>query len=169
MAVTHKKLEQMVLEHVAQAAGLFVIPRAVAHAEALGHGDLDVVHERSVPHGLEQDVGEAQHEDVLDRFLAEVMVDAVGLFLVEHAPQLARQGLGRGAVAPERFLDDQARPAAAPFPFLVEVGLAEALDHLFVERRRQREVHQSVAPGVPTFCPIGPAGRTGPRSRRGWS
>jgi hypothetical protein len=57
--------------------------RARADAEVLGGGDLDVVDVVAVPHRLEQEVGEAEREDVLHRLLAEVVVDAEDLRLAE--------------------------------------------------------------------------------------
>ena len=73
----------MVLEHVAQHAGGIVVVGAAADVDLLGHGDLHVVDVVAVPDRLEDRVGEPQHEDVLDRFLAEIVVDAVDLLLVE--------------------------------------------------------------------------------------
>ena len=73
----------MALDHVAQRAGLLVVGRAVLDAERLGHGDLDVIDIMPVPDRLEEDVGEAEGEDVLDRLFAEVVIDPVDLPLGE--------------------------------------------------------------------------------------
>ena len=66
----------MVLHHVAQRAGGLVIARAILQPDRLGDRDLDVVDPARVPHRLEQRIAEAQRQDVLDRFLAQIMVDA---------------------------------------------------------------------------------------------
>ena len=66
----------MVLDHVPGRADPVVVPGPAADADVLGHRDLDVVHVAAVPDRLEQRVGEPQREDVLDRLLAQVVVDA---------------------------------------------------------------------------------------------
>ena len=67
------------------APGLLVEGAAALDAEVLGHGDLDVVHVATVPDRLEDAVGEAEDEQVADGVLAQVVVDAVDLRLVEGA------------------------------------------------------------------------------------
>ena len=69
-------LQQVVLDDVADDAGLLVELAAALHAEALGHRDLHVLDVVAVPDRLEERVGEAEVEDVLHRLLAEVVVDA---------------------------------------------------------------------------------------------
>ena len=71
-----EQLEHVVLQHVAGRAGLVVEAGPAADADVLGHGDLHRVDEVAVPHRLEQLVGEAQRQEVLDRLLAQVVVDA---------------------------------------------------------------------------------------------
>ena len=56
-----------------------------ARRRALGDGDLHVVDVAVVPDRLEDRVGEPEHEDVLHRLLAQVMVDAEDLALAERA------------------------------------------------------------------------------------
>ena len=70
-------------DHVAEGAGFLVEVGARADPEGLGDVDLDVVDVVAVPDRLEQAVGEAQGEDVLRRLLAEEVVDAEDLLLVE--------------------------------------------------------------------------------------
>ena len=72
----------MVLEHVAQGAGLVVVVGPVLDAERLGDGDLNVVDVIAVPDRLEDRVGEAEDHDVLDGLFAQVVVDAVDLGLL---------------------------------------------------------------------------------------
>ena len=97
-------------DHVAQRAGVVVIAAAQLDAEGLGHGDLHVVDIAAVPDRLEDAVGEAEHQDILDGFFAEVMVDAVDLLLVACAESSRLSSRARGQVAAERFLDDQPAP-----------------------------------------------------------
>ena len=65
------------------APGAVVVAGARADAEVLGRGDLDVVDVVAVPHRLEHAVGEPERQQVLDRLLAQVVVDAEDLALVE--------------------------------------------------------------------------------------
>ena len=80
----------MVLDEVAQRPGPFVVPGAAADPDVLGGGDLDVIDVVAVPDRLKQRVGEAQRHQVLDRLLAEVVIDPEDLGLLEDLEQLAR-------------------------------------------------------------------------------
>jgi hypothetical protein len=62
----------------------------------------------AVPQRLEDAVGEAQSEDVLDRLLPEEMVHAEDGRLGERRAQEAVQRLGRREILSERRLDDEA-------------------------------------------------------------
>ena len=141
-----EQLDEVRRDHVAQRAGLLVVRAAVLDAERLRGGDLHEVHVAPVPDGLEDAVGEAQHQQVLHGLLGQVVVDAVDLPLVEHLPDDAVQLVRRLQVAAERLLDDHARPAGAR-----PVAAARA-------RRRRRRA----APG-----PRRPAARRSPRT--GWA
>ena len=109
----------MVLDDVACRADAVVVAGAAAHADVLGHGDLHVVDEVGVPDRLVQLVREAQRQDVLDRLLAEVVVDAEHRVGREHRRDDVVQLAGRLQVGAERLLDDHAAP-------LVVVLLGEA-------------------------------------------
>ena len=104
-------LKEVVLDHVAQRARLLVVAAAPLHTDLLGHRELHLGHVVAVPQRLEDAVGEAQGQDVLDRLLAEVVIDPVDLLLPEHAGDQLVQLLGRAQVVAERLLDDDARPA----------------------------------------------------------
>ena len=131
----------MVLDEVAQRAGVVVVARARADAEILRRRDLDVVDVVAVPQRLEHAVGEAQRQHVLDGLLAEVVVDAEDLALLEHRQhdlvELARLGQARA----ERLLDDHADLGVLR---VVEVVRAELLDDDREELRRGREVEAAV-------------------------
>ena len=85
IADEREHLQQVVLHHVAHDAGRVVELPAPLDADLLGHRDLHVVDVLAVPQRLEDRVAEAEHQDVLDRLLAEVVVDAEALALVEDA------------------------------------------------------------------------------------
>src|SRR5260370_7513784 len=87
----------MALDHVAQCAGVIVVGRAGADALGLGDGNLNVIDEARSPDWFEDRVGEPEHHQVFDGFLAEVMIDSKNLTFVEMPGELAVD-LGR---APE--------------------------------------------------------------------
>ena len=93
----------MVLEHVPHDARFLVVLAPLLDADALRGGDLHVVHVLAVPERLEDRVGEPEHQEVLDRLLAQVVIDAVHLVLGEGATDArvqrdrARPGSGRTA------------------------------------------------------------------------
>ena len=129
----------MVLDHVAQRAGVVVVGGATADAEVLCDGDLDVVDRGAVPQRLEDPVREAEHEQVLHRLLAEVVVDAEHLSLVERRRDAGVQ-LARGReIVPEGLLDQQPGRRVCP---AAEADLRELRRDLGEVRRRDREVEE---------------------------
>jgi len=73
----------MVLDHVAQCAGVFVITGAILYSERFRGSNLDMVDVVRVPERREDRVCKAQHKDVLRGFLAEKVIDPVGLFFAK--------------------------------------------------------------------------------------
>ena len=71
----------MVRHHVAQRARHIVEPAARADIDSLRDRYLHMVDVVAVPDRLEQAVGEAQDQDVLDRLLAEIVVHPEDLVL----------------------------------------------------------------------------------------
>ena len=133
----------MVLHDVAHRARLLVEAAAALDAERLGHGDLHVVDEVAVPDRLEDAVREAQHEDVLDGLLAQVVVDAEDLALAEGRAHDGVELARRGAVAAERLLEHERAHRAcgcATGPASPSLRGDERED-----RRRRREVEDDVA------------------------
>src|SRR5262249_23051825 len=68
-----------------QGAGLVVELAAAFHAKLLRNRDLYVADTATPPQWLEQVVAEAQREQVLHRFFAEIMINAIDLVLGKHA------------------------------------------------------------------------------------
>ncbi len=104
----------MILEHVAHDADAVVERAAVLDADRLGDGDLHVIDVVAVPDRLEDAVGEAEDQDVLDGLLAQVVVDAVDLLLGQHLMQQAVEFPRRSQIGAEGFLDDHAPPSGRP-------------------------------------------------------
>ena len=98
----------MVLQHVPQGARLVVVVGALIDAHLLGHGDLHVIDEVAVPQRLDEGIGKAEHQQVLHRFLAEVMIDAKHLAFVEIAVQQLVEHPGRFDVLTEGLLHHDA-------------------------------------------------------------
>ena len=71
------------------APGTVVIIAAKLHAQFFGDRNLHVIHVAAVPHRLENSIRESEGENVLNRFFAEVMVDAVNLVFVKHFANFA--------------------------------------------------------------------------------
>ena len=101
----------MVWYHVPQCAGFFIETAAALDTDGLGSRDLNVVDMVAVPQRLEDAVGETQHQDVLDRFFAEKVIDPIDLVFGQHLEDLRVEGLGRCQVMPERLFDDHSPPS----------------------------------------------------------
>jgi hypothetical protein len=124
-------------------AGRLVERRAALDPDRLGDGDLHVVDELAVPDRLEDPVREAKREHVLHRLLAQVVVDAKDLALVEVAVKLVVEPARARPVGAEGLLDDQARPALP-----VAAPAADLLDEDRDRAGRDREVEDAVALGA---------------------
>jgi hypothetical protein len=134
----------MVRHHVAQRAGRVVKAPTAPDTESLRDGDLHVIDVIAIPDRFEQSVGETQNQDVLHRLLAEIMIDAKDLALVEDATQIVIELLRGLQIGPERLLDDDAPPSV--------VGAREArLPELAGDwpkcRWRRRQIVETVAHG----------------------
>lgn len=110
----------MVLDHVPHGADLIIKSAAGADAFLFRHGDLDVVDQVAVPDRLPNGIGEAEVEEVLDGFLAEVVVDTEEIRLIQAGLQIVDQLAGGLVVVAKGFFDDdpgrrpgRTRPALA--------------------------------------------------------
>ena len=110
-----QQLKQVVRQHVAQRAGGVVEAAAVADPELLLDRDLHVIDVIAVPDRLEHAVREPQHQDVLDRFLPEIVVDPIDLPFVGDFQQVVVERLRRLEIGAERLLDHEPPPHAVVF------------------------------------------------------
>jgi len=129
------------LDHIPERTDAVVEARALADALRLGVGDLYMIDVVAVPQRLEQQIGEAEHQHVLHRALAEVVIDAVDLLLAEVALQMLVQNLGALQVVAERLLHHQPRPAVGR---AVQPAGGKPVHGLTIERRRNGQVEQQV-------------------------
>ena len=132
------------MHHVAQRAGRVVVTAATTfHTEVFRAGDLHMADVLAVPKGLENGVGKAQHHQVLRGFLAEIMVDAIGVaFLEGCVDDLIEMSRG-GEVGAEGFFDNHPCPAAVGG--VVESGIFEVDENFIKELWRGGDVKQTVA------------------------
>ncbi len=126
-------LEQVVLDHVADGAGLIIKGAPALDAEIFRHGDLHAFDMIAVPERLQNGIGEAEEDHVMNRLLPQVMIDAENRFLVESREQDAIERQCRNEVVSERFFDDDAGGVGA-------VGLGELLHNQAEEHGRDGEV-----------------------------
>ena len=104
-----------------------------------------MVHRLAVPELLENGIGEAEHQNILNRLLAQVMIDAEDLFLVRIPRQFGVQLSRRQEVVAERFLHDDALLGIARFAFVQQTGVVQLLHDLAELARRCGEIKQKVA------------------------
>ncbi|MPM88911.1 hypothetical protein SDC9_136015 [bioreactor metagenome] len=104
----------MILEHIAQRPGPIVVAAPLLHAEFLGRGDLYPVDILRPPERLENHIGEAQHQNILHRLLAQIVVDPVNLILRKHGMEFAVQPFRRIVIVSERFFQHHMTPGAVP-------------------------------------------------------
>ena len=97
-----------------------------------------------VPQRLEQRVGEAQRQDVLDRLLAQVVVDAEHVLRGEHVVDERVELLGRLEVVAERLLHHHPAPAAGLL-VVGHAGAGQLLEHDREGGRRDGQVERRVA------------------------
>src|SRR3546814_16986467 len=93
--------------HISQGNRIFKIATPVFHAHLLGHRNLDIIDVITVPQRFKQRISKTEGQDILYRFLTEVMVYAVYLLLLECPPQQLVKRYGRLLVVTERFLDNR--------------------------------------------------------------
>jgi hypothetical protein len=84
----------VILNHIAQGAGAIIIFPAVPDSQLFGHRNLDVVDEQPVPERFEIGVGEPEGQDILNGFLAEVVINAENLRFFELSGENAVQFAG---------------------------------------------------------------------------
>src|SRR3974390_1236314 len=128
----------MVRHHVAQCAGLLVEATATLNTYGFGHCDLYVVDMVAVPEWLEDAIGKAQHQNILDRFFAEEVINSIDLTFGQYLEDLSIKGLCGSKVVSERFFDDYPSPRC--FRLLSQPRMAELLDNRSKETLADRQI-----------------------------
>jgi len=122
----------------------------VLHPDRLGRGDGDKVHVFFVPERLENRIGEPEREDVLNGFLAQIMVDTEDLVLFEIGEQNGVECLRGFQVVANGFLHHQPRVV----PVLGESGRAQVLGNFAEEAGWRGHVEHAVRLGAPPLFQI---------------
>ncbi len=71
------------MKNVTQYAHRVIKLATMLHTDLFCNGDLHMIDVIPIPQRLEDRIGKTRHEDILDRFLAQVMIDAIDLLLTE--------------------------------------------------------------------------------------
>ncbi len=144
-------LKHVILYHVAQGAEALEVAGARGQHFAgvgvvlgkpffLGDGDLHVVDVLAVPQRLEDAVGETQHQQILHRLLAEIMIDTIGLIFGERLGDGGDDFAGAVKVAADGLFDDDARKRGLLTGVVDHSGVLEAADAHIDEAGRHGEV-----------------------------
>lgn len=140
----------MVLQHVTERTGFVVVVGTSGNARLFRHGNLHVIDVIAVPERLDERVGEAEHQEILDRFLAQIMINPVNLFLVEGVVQQPVQLPGAVDVFAEGLFHHDPMQTAWP----VQSGLLEPLDDLPEIGRFERQIERCVGAALVGAEPV---------------
>ncbi len=87
-----------------------------------------------VPQRLVERVGKAQRHEVLHRFLAEIMIDAIDLLFAEDLADRGVEFGGRGEVAADGLFDDDAGVLGD------QLVIADPFGNVAEDGRRHRQI-----------------------------
>lgn len=140
----------MILKHVAEDSGFLEVARALLHADRFRDGDLYIVDIIRVPYRFEDEVCEPENENILNGLLAEIVIDAVNLPLVQRPAESEVESAGRFKIMSERFFQHDMTPRHPLRIFRRQPGRAETVDDVQIECGRRGEVENaSECGGVP--------------------
>ena len=77
----------MVLHHVAQLTHSVVISPPPFDPHLFRNGNLNMIDTTLIPLGIDKAIGKSQHQKVLDRLLAQVMINPVDILLIDKLSQ----------------------------------------------------------------------------------
>src|SRR6202161_3249608 len=108
-----KDLEQVILDYVADGAGLLIERAPALDSKVLRHRDLDTLDMVAIPQGFEHCIAETKIHHVMHRTLAEEMVQTEDSAFFKSSEQDAVEFPGGSPIAAEGFFDNDACPVAA--------------------------------------------------------
>src|SRR5262249_50496626 len=103
----------MVLDHVANCAGLIIERATALHAEILRHCDLHATHEFAVPERLQESVCETEEDHVVNGSFSKIVVDAKDVIFVESGEQDLVEVSRGGEIMAEWLLHNDTRAVGA--------------------------------------------------------
>src|SRR5450755_2282187 len=103
-----KDLEQVILDYVADGAGLLKERAPALDSKVLRHRDLDTLDMVAIPQGFEHCIAETEVHHVMHWTLAQEMVQTEDSPFFKSFEQDAVEFPGRIPIAAERFLDNYA-------------------------------------------------------------
>ena len=152
----------MILNHIGEGAGFLIVFATAFDTDRFGSSNLHVVDILAAPERLKDAVAEAQGEDILDGFLAEIVIDAVDVLLAEDLMDLVAELACAGEIMAEGLLDNQAAPVvgagrdASPRSADPNPRVIAAYWLGWVERQ-----NRALPPVLRAFSISGPAARRG--------
>src|SRR5580704_5309850 len=142
----------MVRHHVTECAGCLVEAASLFHTNRFRRSDLHMVNSIAIPYRFKQTIGEAERHNVLNRILAEEMVDPKDLILVQCALDAGVQFARRVEAVAKRLVEDDASPkwrlAALVFALIGELRLTELLDDGAEQAVGDREIKDDIPTGA---------------------
>ena len=114
-------------------------------AHGFGDGDGHIINVATIPHRLEERIGKTKRQNVLHRFLAEIMINPKDLGFLEAGGENGVQGARRFQIVADRFLNHD----PCPFPVARQSGLAEIFWNFAEHARRRGHVKNAMSFGAP--------------------
>src|SRR5215831_11724690 len=98
----------MILDHVTQGSSLLIVASTGANAFVLSHRNLDMIDVFLIPQRFEDGIGKTHNQEILDGFLAEIVIDAKNLALIDDLHQSVINGAGAGQVPAQWLFHNEA-------------------------------------------------------------
>src|SRR5580704_11141898 len=77
----------MILHHITECAGSFIIPSPSFNTDSFRSCDLYMINITAVPDRFKKGIGKTQGKEILHGFFAQVMIYAVNLLFIKHGCQ----------------------------------------------------------------------------------
>jgi hypothetical protein len=125
-------LKHVVLDHVPDRSGSIVEFPSPLNPKPFRHGDLHTFNIIPVPDGLQKTIGEAEEQQIEDRFFAEVMVNTKDPRFWKNGMKRGIQLLRRGKIVSKRLFNN--------YPCILHAGrVCERLDNIDKKIGRNRK------------------------------
>ena len=73
----------MVLHHITEGTGLIIVATAFFNSQLFSKGNLNIINVLAVPDIFKQQISKADCKNLLNHFLAQIVVNAENLFFVK--------------------------------------------------------------------------------------